>query len=51
MSARDERLKPELKKRFVPLNQYSIKYPGFFIKWGDDWEVLGSYIGMDDWEE
>lgn len=50
MSARDDRLKPELKKRFVQPGQYSIKYPGLFIKWGDEWEVLGSYVGMDDRE-
>jgi hypothetical protein len=50
MEARDDRLKPELKKRFIPLKKYAIKYPGLFIRWGNEWEVLGSNIGMDDWE-
>lgn len=50
MFAGDDRLSPDLKKRFSKKKQFSICYPGIFIKKGDAYEVLGSYIGMDDTE-
>lgn len=59
MFASDKRLKdcPELRKRFVPLKENAIRYPGLFIKYGEghendgEWEVLGAHIGMDGREE
>ncbi len=50
MFAKDGRLNPKLRKRFSPANEYSIKYPGLFIKREGGWEVLGANIGMDDAE-
>lgn len=41
----------ELKKRRIPVNPNSIKYPGLFIKRNGSLEVLGTNIGMDDCEE
>lgn len=50
MFAADRRLAsyPELKKRYIPMNKNSIKYPGLFIERDGVWEVFGSNIGMDD---
>lgn len=48
MFAKDERLSPELRRRFSPVNEYSVRYPGLFVKTDDKWEVLGANIGMDD---
>lgn len=53
MFADDDRLEeyPELRRRFSPLNRYSIRYPGIYIRRADGWEVLGSHIGMGGPEE
>lgn len=50
MFATDKRLVsyPELKKRYIPLNKNSIRYPGLFIEQDGELEVFGSNIGMDD---
>lgn len=50
MMAQDDRLKPQLRKQFIPLKKHALRYPGLFIRWGNEWEVLGANIGMDDWE-
>lgn len=52
MFAADSRLDscPELRKRFIPLNNNSIRYPGLFIERNGALEVFGSNIGMDDCE-
>lgn len=41
----------ELKRRMIPINPNSIKYPGLFIKRDGRLEVFGTNIGMDDCEE
>lgn len=38
---------PGLREGFRPCNEYSIRYPGFFIQKGESWVVLGEYTGMD----
>lgn len=50
MFSNDNRLRPELKKRFSQANKYTMPYPGLFIKSNGVWDVLGAYIGMDDCE-
>lgn len=52
MFADDRRLAsyPDLRKRFIPLNQHSIRYPGLFIEREGALEVFGSNIGMDNSE-
>lgn len=52
MFADDRRLAsyPDLRKRFIPLNQHSIRYPGLFIEREGMLEVFGSNIGMDNSE-
>lgn len=49
MFADDRRLVsyPELRKRFIPLNENSIRYPGLFIEREGVLEVFGSNIGMN----
>lgn len=41
----------ELKRRMIPINPNSIKYPGLFIRRNGNLEVFGTNIGMDDCEE
>lgn len=52
MFASDRRLVsyPELRKRYIPLNENSIRYPGLFIERDGELEVFGGNIGMDDCE-
>lgn len=52
MFSNDDRLlpQPELKKRFSQVNEYTMPYPGLFIKSNGAWDVLGAYVGMDDCE-
>lgn len=40
----------ELKGRIIPMNSNSIKYPGIFIRRNGELEVLGTNIGMDNYE-
>lgn len=50
MFAADKRLVsyPELKRRYIPVNENSIRYPGLFIERNGVLEVFGANIGMDD---
>lgn len=51
MMAKDSRLGVQLKKQFIPPKKHALRYPGLFIRWGNEWEVLGANVGMDDWKE
>lgn len=50
MFASDQRLSsyPELKRRYIPVNENSIRYPGLFIEQNGVLDVFGANIGMDD---